>query len=227
MSAPATTPPTTRATAPATAPGLAGHEVPTLSAVTPTTVQRDRSIRDRLVAAAIGFTVDHGWSALTMAKLADRVGVSRQTVYNELGAKPQLAEAMVMRELDGFLQAVDAAFGRHPDDLVEAIRDAATQALRLADRNPLLHAVLSSSQGADSDLLPLLTTHSAPVLAVAGRMIRARVAAYDVDLPGDRLESLIDIVVRLVLSHVMQPAGTPEETADTIAWIAGRVIGAR
>jgi AcrR family transcriptional regulator len=187
-----------------------------------------RTIRDRLVASAIELTVERGWSALTMAKLADRVGVSRQTVYNELGAKPQLAEAMVMRELDTFLAHVDGAFRDEPDDLVAAIREAARRALALAGDSPLLHAVLSSSQGAESDLLPLLTTHSAPVLAVAGTMIREHVAAYPeatANLPDDRLESLIDMVVRLVISHVMQPAGSPEETADSIGWIAARVLG--
>jgi AcrR family transcriptional regulator len=187
-----------------------------------------RTIRDRLVASAIELTVERGWSALTMAKLADRVGVSRQTVYNELGAKPQLAEAMVMRELEAFLAHVDEAFRSEPDDLVAAIREAARRALALAGDSPLLHAVLSSSQGAESDLLPLLTTHSAPVLAVAGQMIRAHVTAYPADtanLPDDRLESLIDMVVRLVISHVMQPAATPEDTADAIAWIAARVLG--
>jgi AcrR family transcriptional regulator len=187
------------------------------------------SIRDRLLASAIELTVERGWSALTMAKLADRVGVSRQTVYNELGAKPQLAEAMVMRELETFLAHVDGAFRDEPDDLVAAIREAAGRALALAGESPLLHAVLSSSQGAESDLLPLLTTHSAPVLAVAGRMIREHVTAYPAasSLPDDRLESLIDMVVRLVISHVMQPAGTPEETAETIGWIAARVLGQR
>ena len=35
---------------------------------------------------------------------------------------------------------------------------------------------------------------------------------------------LIDMVVRLVLSHVMQPTAQPAETAETIAWIADRVL---
>ena len=60
--------------------------------------------RDRMLAAAARFTAEHGWGALTMGKLADLVGVSRQTVYNELGGKPQLAEAMVLRELELFLE---------------------------------------------------------------------------------------------------------------------------
>lgn len=182
------------------------------------------SLRDRLVTAAIEFTATRGWSALTMAKLADRVGVSRQTVYNELGAKPQLAEAIVMHELGAFLQHVDQAFLRHPDDLIAAIEAAARKALEMAEESPLLHAVLSSSQGAESDLLPLLTTHSAPVLSVAGDMIRSHVATYDVDLPEDRVESLIDMVVRLVISHVMQPSRPAAETANNIAWIAARVV---
>jgi len=180
--------------------------------------------RERLLAAATAFTAEHGWGALTMGKLADLVGVSRQTVYNELGGKPQLAEAMVMRELELFLGLVDSAFVDHPDDLVRAIEAAAFRVLDEARSDPLLHAILSSSQGADSELLPLLTTNSEALLGAAGQMVREHVATYAVPLAEDRLEVLIDMVVRLVLSHVMQPSGEPQETAETIAWIAARVL---
>ncbi|MCW2847225.1 MAG: TetR family transcriptional regulator [Marmoricola sp.] len=180
--------------------------------------------RDRLLAAASRFTAQHGWGELTMAKLADLVGVSRQTVYNELGGKPQLAEAMVLRELEMFLGLVDSAFRDNPEDLVRAIEAAAFQVLEQAGTDPLLHAILSSSQGADSELLPLLTTNSEPLLGAAGQMIREHVATYDVHLDDDRLEVLIDMVVRLVLSHVMQPTAEPAQTAETIAWIAERVL---
>ena len=43
------------------------------------------SLRDRLVTAAVELTLAHGWSQVTMARLAAEVGVSRQTVYNEVG----------------------------------------------------------------------------------------------------------------------------------------------
>lgn len=180
--------------------------------------------RDRLLSAAARFTAEHGWGALTMGKLADLVGVSRQTVYNELGGKPQLAEAMVLRELEHFLGVVDSAFEDNPGDLVRAIETAAFRVLRLARNDALLHAILSSSQGADSELLPLLTTHSEPLLDAAGETIRRHVVTYEVGLPEHRADVLIDMVVRLVLSHVMQPAGEPAETAETIAWIAQRVL---
>jgi AcrR family transcriptional regulator len=184
------------------------------------------SHRDRLLSAAARFTAEHGWGALTMAKLADLVGVSRQTVYNEIGGKPQLAEAMVLRELELFLEVVDSAFQDNPDDLVRAIEAAAFRVLDLAGTDPLLHAILSSSQGADSELLPLLTTNSEPLLGAAAQMIRAHVASYDVRLEEPRVEVLIDMVVRLVLSHVMQPTAQPAQTAETISWIAERVLNA-
>ena len=180
--------------------------------------------RDRLLAEAARYTAEHGWSALTMGRLAELGGVSRQTVYNEIGGKPQLAEAMVMRELSLFLDEVDAGFGTHPEDLVAAIEEAAYRVLSTARTDPLLHAILSSSQGAVSDLLPLLTTNSEALLVAAGQMIRQHVATYDVPLDEQRIEVLIDMVVRLVLSHVMQPTGQPRETAQTIAWIAARVL---
>ncbi len=180
--------------------------------------------RDRLLSAAARFTAEHGWGALTMAKLADLVGVSRQTVYNEIGGKPQLAEAMVMRELELFLDLVDSSFQDNPDDLVRAIETASFRVLDLARTDPLLHAILSSSQGADSELLPLLTTNSEPLLGAAGQMIREHVMTYDIRLEEHRVDVLIDMVVRLVLSHVMQPTTQPAQTAETIAWIAERVL---
>ena len=58
-----------------------------MSAAVPTT-------RERVVDAAVRLTAQIGWSQVTMARLAEEVGVSRQTVYNEVGTKPGLAEAM-------------------------------------------------------------------------------------------------------------------------------------
>lgn len=199
------------------------------------TVRPPATHRERLLAAAADFTTEHGWAALTMAKLADRVGVSRQTVYNELGGKPQLGEAMVMRELEQFLAVVDRAFTDNPpqsrphplEALVVAIGEAARRVLELAIADPLLRAILSRTQGADSELLPLLTTKSELLLGVAGDTIRGRVWSYDVSLDHARMDTLVDMVVRLVLSHVMQPAADPEQTSETIAWLAARVLADR
>lgn len=182
------------------------------------------TMRERIIDAAVVLTSEVGWSAVTMARLADEVGVSRQTVYNELGSKPRLAEAMILRELDRFLGVVSVAFDEHPTDLVAAIRAASEQVLVNAQDNRLLHAVVSATHGADTELLPLLTTHAESLLTVAKTVVAARVEPYAVGLSPDRLDAAIDMVVRVVLSHVMQPSDTPAATAADIAWIAERVL---
>jgi AcrR family transcriptional regulator len=180
--------------------------------------------RERLLEQAAELTRAGGWQAITMARLADRVGVSRQTVYNEIGSKRQLAEAMIMHELEVFLRAVDAAFEEHPDDLVEAIREAAARVLEMAGTNPLLHAVLSASHGAESSLLPLLTTQVDPLIEAAHGLVRRHLDTYDHGLDEHRVDPMVDMVIRLVLSHVTAPSTSPRETADNIAWIAARVL---
>src|SRR6476619_8566941 len=111
-------------------------------------------MRERSVGGAVAITTEIGWAQVTMARIADRVGVSRQTVYNEVGTKPGLAEAMILHELDRFLGVVNLAFDAAPNDLVEAIRGATRGVLELAQDNPLLHAVVSATHGADTELLP-------------------------------------------------------------------------
>jgi AcrR family transcriptional regulator len=182
------------------------------------------TLRRQLVSAAVDLTLAHGWSQVTMSRLAAEVGVSRQTVYNEIGTKSALAEAMILSELERFLAVVTEAFDHQPDDLVAAIEEATRGVLELAQGNDLLKAVVSATHGADTELLPLLTTHSESLLAVAKEVVAERVSAYPVPLDPDRLDAAIDVVVRVVLSHVMQPSASPAETAAALAWICSRVL---
>jgi hypothetical protein len=50
------------------------------------------------------------------------------------------------------------------------------------------------------------------------------VTAYPIDIDDRHLDAAIDMVVRLVLSHVVHPLGEPAATADDIAWISGRTL---
>ena len=180
--------------------------------------------RDRILAAAVDLTSRVGWAKVTMARLAEEVGVSRQTVYNEIGTKNALAEAMVQRELEAFLSVVGTAFDEHPDDLEGAVVAASRGVLDRAQGNSLLPAVASATHGADTELLPLLTTHAGSLLAVAKMVVAERVSSYDVPLPPRQLDAAIDMVVRVVLSHVMQPSGPPSQAAADIGFVATRVL---
>lgn len=183
-------------------------------------------IRGRLIDAAWQITCDTGWSEVTMAKLGGRVGVSRQTVYNEVGSKPALGRALVLRELESFLAVVSVELDCH-DEVVEAIQSASEKLLMMARDNPLLRAVLSSAHGGTNELLPLLTTQSEAVISAAARVIAERIPDRfpGLGLTQRELDVALDTIVRLVLSHVMQPGSPPSETARDLAWIAGRILG--
>lgn len=201
--------------------------VPTLSAVDHASRQPAPvlpTLRERVVAEAADLTCEVGWSGVTMGRLADRVGVSRQTVYNEIGSKPQLAEAMVMRELATFLATVEEAFDRSPDDAGVAVRQAVRNVLALGGTNRLLHAVVSVSQGGSSGLLPLLTTRSDALVEGAKVVVLGRLASFDLGLDARHLDVVVDLVVRATLSHVMRPAASPDETASDLAWVVERVL---
>ncbi len=180
--------------------------------------------RRRIIAAAIELTARSGWSAVTMSQLAVAVGVSRQTVYNEVGSKQALAEAMVHDELGRFLSVVEQAFDRSPDDLLESVRGAVRAVLDLARDNALLRAIVSATHDAGTDLLPLLTTHAGSLLTAAKAVLARRLAAFALPLDEHQLAVTIDVVVRAVLSHVVQPSDSPARTADGITWVVGRVL---
>jgi AcrR family transcriptional regulator len=192
----------------------------------------DRPVAERVLDATAAITVEHGWASVTMAKVAALAGVSRQTVYNEYGAKPALGLAMVLRELERFLAGVAHELDTH-DDLVEAIRSAAERTLRSAQENPLLNRMLASAHtvsaggpGGDSELLPFLTTDAEPLILAAKDVIAGRITRFpDLGMSAAELDAAIDAIVRLVLSHVMQPGGEPARTADDLAWIVARVLG--
>ena len=191
-----------------------------------------RPVRERVLDATAAITVEHGWAAVTMAKVGAMAGVSRQTVYNEYGAKAPLGQAMVLREVDRFLTVVGHELDTH-DDLVEAIRAAAEQTLLIARDNPLLNRMLASAHsvsaggpGAEAELLPFLTTDAEPLIVAAREVIVARISRFpELGMTPGELDAAIDAIVRLVLSHVMQPGGEPAATADQLAWIVARVLG--
>lgn len=181
------------------------------------------STGERIVIAASEMTTEVGWSSVTMAAVADRVGLSRQTVYNEWGSRDRLAEAMVLREFGAFLDEVDAGFDAHPDDLEAAVGDAIARVLALGETNPLLRAIVTATHGAETELVPLLTTRADVVIAVAGERVRDRLAGY----PGmdmDALETTVDLLVRTVLSHVMQPGTHPGDIADGLSRAVVRLL---
>ena len=192
--------------------------------MTVTAVRRGTALRQRVIDAAVDITVAEGWSAVTMARLADDVGVSRQTVYNEVGAKPALAEAMVMSELDGFLVVVETAFDNHEGDAVASVRAATEAVLTQAQRHPLLRSIVSATYGADTELLPFLTTNASRLLDAAGAVRASRLAPDAGRLTAREAAAAADVIVRVVLSHIMAPGAPPRRVAEDMGELTRRLL---
>ena len=172
--------------------------------------------RARILSSAIELLTESGWPSITMATLADRAGVSRQTVYNEIGSKPALAEAIVLDELSRFLSVVEEGFERHPRSLARALHAAVLGVLERSRDSAIMVAIVSATNGADTELLPPLTTRSTSLLETASTLVVDRLSAYAIAADDRTRDAVIDMLVRTTLSHVMQPTDSPERTAAGI-----------
>lgn len=182
-------------------------------------------LRDRLLDAAAGVLAHDGWRRLTMAKVAERAGVSRQTVYNEFGNKQQLAEQLVHRELEQFLEGVQRAFSAEVT-IADAVRAAVLTALEMATKDDLLVAVLEGGHSGDTDLLPFIF-QSRDLIDRATDFVYALFREHHPHLleVSERTPIAMESLVRLVISHVSLPNRDPAHTADELTWVVEMVVG--
>jgi AcrR family transcriptional regulator len=183
-------------------------------------------LRGQILDAAAELTISGGWSQVRMGDIAVKVGVSRQTVYNEVGSKPALGNALIQREAEAFLAGVAEQLDANANSLRLAFTAAARFCLQRASQMPLLAAVVSQTEGGGSGLLPLLTTRSDPIADASTAVILDRVARYwpDLDLEAAQLHFAVDALVRLVLSHIVSPTDEGAEVASQLGWLIERVV---
>jgi AcrR family transcriptional regulator len=180
-----------------------------------------RALREGLLDAAAALLTERGYRAVRMQDVADAVGVSRQTVYNEFGDKWGLAQALVLRDNDQYLDGVDEALNRH-DDLYSAVAAAVEFTLTRAADDPLHKAILTGA--GSEDLLPLLTTQAEPVVfAARSRMLEHAIRQWP-ELEAAVLPEIVDTAVRLTISHVVLPTEPPDVVARRIARVVIRYL---
>ncbi|MBB3037308.1 TetR family transcriptional regulator [Hoyosella altamirensis] len=183
-------------------------------------------LRDRILDAASDITAERGWGAVTMSEIAQRVGVSRQVLYRETGAKHALGETLVTREADRLVSGAAAQFRIHPASLADGIGAAAEATLISGAGNPLIRAIAAGSAGGDTELLPLLSGETGPVMARAIEAISdAAAAVYSgLELQQSDIKCAVEVGVRLTLSHLLSPLGNPEDAAQQIRLVARRLL---
>lgn len=192
--------------------------------VEPLRVAFRRQVREQALQVAHDLTTQRGWGQVRVGEVAQATGVSRPTIYKEFGNKQGLGEALVLRETDRFLTGIAEQLTAHQHDPGAGIEAAVRFTLTEADRSPLLHAVLTSARSGHDSLLPFLTTRSAPLLHAATVALTAWFADHSPDLPERDVVEGIDALVRLVVSHLVQPADDPGQTAQQLARLARRLL---
>ena len=182
-----------------------------------------RALRlERLLDASAAIITEEGWDRLSMTRVAERSGVPRQSLYKEVGTKAELGEAVVRREVDRFLAGVREGIERHPASVTEGLTAAARFALDYGEANALLKAIVQPAH--DSELLALLTVRPEAVLGQATTVVASTLqSVHGKSSPkGKELDALVDTMVRLTLSHLLQTTAGTDVAVERI----GRAVTA-
>jgi AcrR family transcriptional regulator len=172
-------------------------------------------LRDSLFDAARALLADRPWAQITMSEVARAAGVSRQTLYKELGSRDDFAQQFTIREGARFLDDVERAIHAHLDDPAGAVAAGLEVFLTSASEDPLVRLLLEDD--GTGGMLPLVTTRSRPVLDwAAARLCEAMRAGWP-HVRDEDAELLADTFVRLALSYVTMPRDTPHQTAEAAA----------
>ncbi|MFD6391522.1 TetR family transcriptional regulator [Nocardia sp. NPDC055029] len=185
-------------------------------------------LRDRMLDAARTMVVTEGWGAVNMSRVAKEVGISRPVLYKEIGTKQALADALIERELGVYLAGIAEMLAEHPADMIAGMTAAADYALRNAGDNTLIKAVLAARGEGDTALLPALMSEPEPVLgrAVAALTGTVRELHLLAELSDEELTSVVEIMVRLTLSHLFQPTGSVDRAVAQIGRVLSGVLPA-
>ncbi|NMO92228.1 TetR family transcriptional regulator [Actinomycetospora sp. TBRC 11914] len=178
-------------------------------------------MRDAVLDVAAEEVVAHGWDGLQVRAVATRAGVSRQTVYNAFGDKHGLAEALILRLLDRFLEGIDAVIGR--ETTLRAQWEATVRyTLETAATEALLRAVLTGTSS--DEFLPLLTSDGGPVITRARDHVAATLGGHHPDLDPRVLSATAETVTRLTVSHIVLPLHPPARVAAHVADLATAIV---
>ncbi|MFC8045291.1 TetR/AcrR family transcriptional regulator [Nocardia sp. NPDC057353] len=166
----------------------------------------DEDAQRRIVATAVELIGATG-AAISIAQVAEALGVIRQTVYRYFPTAEALMTAAAIASVDGFLNRLTAHVAGL-DDPAEAMTEGVLFTLVEVRRTPHLGLLLSSSySGRDPDSL---TSEQARTFGMT--MIRR----FDVDWEAHgydegALHELVEYVLRTMQSFFVSPGNPPRD----------------
>ncbi len=190
--------------------------------IRPNHTEASRALLRDSVLDAVGDLLAHSaWREVTMADIASRAGVSRQTLYNTFGNREELARAYLIREAGMLLESIEHAISANAADPDEALRSAVVGFLTNVADHPMVQAVFS---GDNDELMALVTTRGERVLDVMSSRLSDRLLQTWPFIDADDARIAGETLVRLAISHATLPTAPAERTADDLARLLGPFV---
>lgn len=168
---------------------------------------RDRfhdMVREAILDAAWARMIASDWDDVRISDIADDIGVSRQSIYKEIGAKDQVATALFERELAGFMDRIISRTTA-ASSLTDAIRDSLTGLLSEAQEHPLLERVRAQARQGKADSALILMTVRADTFLVPIRSAMVETYTQRWEVPPEAAEWVSDLMIRLAVSWCLMP----------------------
>ena len=186
-----------------------------------------RGVREHALEVATRQLADVGWDQIRFGRIAAEVGVSRPTLYAEFGSKDGFGEALVQHEAQRFLIGITTVLNDSQLDPMSAVKAAIAFTLTEADQSPVTRAILTSGtvDGRTSDsLLPFITTRAAPIMASVNGGLLVWFSGQCVDTPATEITDSVDVIVRVVVSHLLSAERDNVETTEKIGRLIARLL---
>ncbi|MDH6244490.1 TetR/AcrR family transcriptional regulator [Mycobacterium sp. OTB74] len=186
----------------------------------------DAEAAERIVATAVELLSSTG-KAISIADVAESLGVIRQTVYRYFPTADELMRAAAIASVDDFLdQLTEAVRGIH--DPADAMTEGMLYSLDAVARTPHLGILISS---------PYSTEHSGDIASEAAQDIGMRmITRFDVNWDSygydeAALRDLVEFTLRVMLSYFVAP-NADHRSADELRafltrWLGGAILAQR
>lgn len=169
-------------------------------------------LRETVFQATRELLAERDWGEVTMTDIAAAAGMSRQTLYNEFKSRGGVAQAYVLRLVDGYLDLVETAVNAHVGDVRGGLKAALGDFLTEAAMDPLVQSAITGT--AKLDVMRLVTSEAGPLLdAASERLARIFVQSW-VLLDEPAAAMLSRLLVRQSLSFISlapRPSESPAE----------------
>ncbi|TCO46610.1 TetR/AcrR family transcriptional regulator [Actinocrispum wychmicini] len=179
-------------------------------------------IRDRILAAAEQCILEAGVGARLHARIAQRAGVSRPTVYKHIGDQDAIVQALLYRDIARMHAAAKPVLhqrGSLRDNFVETI----VFVVGYARRHALLQKGLRESP---ESIVPWLTVYAGPIIEQGVAFVEPYVkqAIADGDFPDVNPRVVIEWCSRLVLSLITTPGTLNTDSPDALRAYVGDLL---